>query len=157
LPNTTISQIFYLLQRYSIVAQLFNLLLANDIISDILSEVDGNPSVRVPLSTSINIKPPSITGDFDSEDQNGEPHVDYFSANLWLRSCLNHILGHAFTTEQAYCQPREISPFITEISLDIKQWYHSLPLHLHIVCDLRSWRLLNPLPNLRVVSWNPTM
>lgn len=57
-----------------------------------------------------------------------------------------------FITGQAYCQPREVSPSISEISMDIETWYRSLPLELQFVRDARSFRILSPFISTRIVS-----
>jgi hypothetical protein len=78
---------------------------------------------------------------------------DYLTANMWLRSCLNRVLDHMFITGQAYCQPQEVSPVITEVLLDIESWYRALPLHLQFIRDARSFEIIMPQISMRTVSW----
>ncbi|KAL1969238.1 hypothetical protein VTN77DRAFT_492 [Rasamsonia byssochlamydoides] len=128
-PVLLFSQVFYLLQ------------------SDILSEIDGAPSTRVPriLPTKSDAQSSSLVHDGHIAVVSApSPDYYYFSANLWLRSYLNRILGRMFTTDQAYCQPKDVGSMITEISLEIESWYRSLPLDLQFVRDARSFRLLRP-------------
>lgn len=87
-----------------------------------------------------------MTGDGEVFD------YDYFTANMWLRSCLNRVLDHMFITGQAYCQPQEVSPVITEVLLDIENWYRALPLQLQFVRDARSFEILIPEISMRTVS-----
>lgn len=116
--------------------------------SDILSEIDGSPSLRTPhsLLSDGSVHSPAVAMDGQAST------FDYLAANMWLRSCLNRILAHMFITGQAYCQPREVITFITEISMDIETWYRSLPLELQFVRDARSFYMLSPFISIRMVS-----
>lgn len=116
--------------------------------SDILSEIDGSPSLRIPpsLVSDGSVHSPALAMDSQTST------FDYLAANMWLRSCLNRILGHMFITGQAYCQPREVIPFISEVSMDIEIWYRSLPLELQFVRDARSFHMLSPFISIRMVS-----
>ncbi|KKA16353.1 hypothetical protein T310_10049 [Rasamsonia emersonii CBS 393.64] len=112
---------------------------------------DRLPEIPVLLLSQVfymlqsDVQSPSLMHDGRLEAGSGQsPDYYYFSANLGLRSCLNRILGRMFITDQAYCQPRDVGPVITEISLEIESWYRSLPLDLQYVRDARSFRLLTP-------------
>ncbi|KIV80996.1 hypothetical protein PV11_08450 [Exophiala sideris] len=152
------SRLFYLLQ------------------SDILSEIDGTPSKRVPPNvgneTLFNRNPQSPTvassrsaivgeetGDMfnaisTSYSSSHDVHtvdLDFlFSANLWLRACLNRILGKMFTIDQAYCQPDDVGPIIAQIYSVLDAWYQALPLSLHFSRDIRTFKLLMPSISLRL-------
>ncbi|KAK4948072.1 hypothetical protein LTR10_013126 [Elasticomyces elasticus] len=143
---------------------------------DILSEIDGTPSMRVPPNvgkeTLFNQNPstPTVasshsaivsdeTGDMfnaisTSYSSSHDVHtvdLDFlFSANLWLRACLNRILGKMFTIDQAYCQPDDVGPTIAQIYSALDAWYQALPLSLHFSRDIRTFKLLMPSISLRL-------
>ncbi|KAE8151356.1 hypothetical protein BDV25DRAFT_95835 [Aspergillus avenaceus] len=128
--NAIFRQVFYILQ------------------SDILSEIDGSPSIDLPA-------PPPIQsfsrGPSPRAPDNGTrvcpPLTDdgYLAANLWLRSCLNRIFGQMYIAKRAYCRPHDVSSTISEIMVQLEHWYRSLPLDLQFRRDSRN--VQPPLPH----------
>lgn len=127
--------------------------------SDILTEIDGNPAMRTPQlrdqeaeTNHSQDRSLSIGSPFQSATQGDRSLEFYFECNIWLRACLNRIIGHMYTTEKAYCRPHEVGGIISNVSSELDQWYRGLPLDLQFIRNVMSFTVLMPRVPLRLVS-----
>lgn len=114
--------------------------------SDILSEIDGQPVVKLDPVPSALREPqsdPSIPEDTT---------LFFLDASIRLRSCLNKIFGSLYTTNEAYCHPHDVGSLISQISDELEQWYRSLPLSTQFNRSVDSYVVSPPDESLRRVN-----
>jgi hypothetical protein len=128
-------------------------------LSEILSEIDGHVSTRtlhtweisaVPIDSHINVPRQSSTTITDGDGL--VLHEIYLRSHVFLRGCINGILGSLYTTSKAYCQPHEVGITISNILIELNNWYQGLPLDMQFARSIASLQLSSKPTSLRLVS-----
>ncbi|KAK9360201.1 hypothetical protein V1504DRAFT_434083 [Lipomyces starkeyi] len=114
--------------------------------SDISSELIGSPptsSLRCSndFCNLFRSNSNAIPKELDQDIVGDRTLIFLYKAFLWLRIFLNRILGTLYTTEKAYCHPKDIGPVVAELTEALDSWYHSLPLDMQFAREPTSFRV----------------
>ncbi|KAF4629864.1 hypothetical protein G7Y89_g8279 [Cudoniella acicularis] len=100
--------------------------------SDILTELDGVPSASSPQPLKLSAPDRSVVN---------STHEYYFQSQMFLRYCLNRVLGSLYTANEAYITPQQAGPIISAISSNLETWFQSLPLDMQFSRNVSSFNL----------------